>query len=178
MAEPLQDYLFVAVLRAPHGVKGELKVKLLSDLPDRLAGLAEVFLFAPDEKTLLGKRHILNLRGADHSIIKLEGIRDRSAAEKLRGVFLAVPREEAYPLKKDQYFLADLLNMKVYDKLRGLIGTLKDAAENPSQDILFIARKGKKDLLLPFTKENVLSVDFSKGIIKVDLPEGLWEIYD
>lgn len=153
-------------------------MKLLSDLPDRLAGLSEVFLFSADGKKLLGKRKILALRGAAHEIIRLEGIGDRNEAEKLKGVILAVSRGDAYELEEGSYFIPDLLGMRVEDQEKGMIGTLRDVLDSPAQDILQIRRKGLKDLLMPMTKETVLEVDFEDGIIRVRLPKDLWEVYD
>lgn len=178
MAKSLRQYFFVAVLTAPHGIKGELKLKLLSDLPDRLAGLAEVWLFSRDGKTQLGRKKILALRGAAHEIIKLEQVDDRDAAEKLKGCFLAVSRQEAYPLSDGQYFVDDLLGLKVRDRNRGEIGVLQDALDNPAQPILLIRRPGKKDLLLPLNQATLEDVDFEEEVIKVNLPEGLWEVYE
>lgn len=178
MAWPVSEHFYVAVLAAPHGIKGEFKVKLLSDLPDRLASLSEVLLFSPDGKKPLGCRKISGLRGAGHEIIALEGITDRTEAEKYKGCLLAVPRDQAYPLEEGQYYIADLIGMRVSDKTRGVFGKLSQVLDSPAQDIMQIKRAGKKDLLLPMNKETLTDVDFENGIINVILPPGLWEVYE
>ncbi len=178
MAWPVSEYLHIAVLTSPHGVKGEMKAKILSDLPDRLAGLEEVYLFSPNAKQNLGKRKIESVRGAAHDLVKLAGVESREEAEKLKGTYLSLSRAEAMPLAEGQYYITDLIGMRVADHNRGLIGTLKDVLDTPSGDLFVIKREGAKDLLLPIRGGALSEVDFAEGIIQVQLPEGLWEIYE
>ncbi len=178
MAWPLSDYLHIAVLTSAHGVKGEMKAKILSDLPDRLAGLEEVYLFSPDAKKNLGLRRLQDVRGAQHDLVKLEGVETRDDAEKLKGSYLSVKREEALPLEEGQYYISDLIGMKVRDEARGVIGTLKEVLDTPAGDLFVIKRPGAKDLLLPTRGGALLDVNFTEGEIYVSLPEGLWEVYD
>ena len=178
MAWTKSPFLHIAVLTNAHGLNGENKVKLLSDLPDRLAGLEEVYLLSPDGKVNRGKRKILSLRGADHEIILLSGVPDRAEAEKLKGCYLSVDRSEAYALDEDQYFVSDILGMQVRTSDRGIIGKLGDVLDSPSGEIFQIERPGSKDLLLPLCGGVLLHVDFDEGIIDVALPGGLWEVYE
>lgn len=153
-------------------------MKLLSDRPGRMADLSEVLLFEKDGKTSAGKRRIVGLKGSSHDIIKLEGIDDRSEAEALKGFYLAVPREAAYEPEEGEYFIPDLIGMRVADRERGVIGTLAEVPETPANDILLVKRSGKKDLLIPLAPGILQDVDFAEGVIHVVLPAGLWEIYE
>ncbi len=177
MAWPVKQHLYIAVITQAHGVKGECKVKLLSDLPDRLVGLEEVSLYSPDGKRNLGTFKLTEVRGNNLEIIRLEGVTTREAAEKLKGAYLAVERADAYELEDGQYFIADLIGMEVRDEVRGKIGVLAEVSEGVGTDLLRVSRGQMKDLYLPVQGGNLLDVNFAEGFILVSLPEGLWEIY-
>ena len=74
--------------------------------------------------------------------------------------------------------MSDLIGLKVIDAERGEIGRLKDISDNGAQDIYEIARPNMKALYLAISPETFLDADLNKGEIHVQLPHGLWEIYD
>ena len=109
---------------------------------------------------------------------KLEGVEDRDEAEALKGTYIAVSRADAVPLKKDSYYIADLIGVKVIDDERGELGTVCDCYETGANYILEIKRSKPKNLLLPFLKVYCYEVDVESGFIKCRLPEGLYELYE
>ena len=107
------------------------------------------------------------------------GVFDRDKAELLRGRFIAVERENAVKLKKDNYFITDLKGLNVIDDERGDLGKVIDCFATGPQFTLEIKRENKKkNLMLPFVKVYCYEVDIEAGYIKCRLPEGLYELYD
>ena len=177
MAWQIESHFFIAQLGKAHGIKGELKLKILSPNPDVFDYLEEVILFSPNGENELATYTMEELRGEPVSIIKLSGVSDRSQAEQLNGHYLAVRREDASPLEEGEYYIADLIGMEVIDETRGVIGTLRNVIDGASP-VLQIQRPGKKDLYMPKLGGHFKNADLETGKIEVSLPEGLWEIYD
>ena len=78
----------------------------------------------------------------------------------------------------DSFFIVDMLGMTVIDDERGELGTISDVFETGANFVISVRRKGKKDLLIPFLKAVCYDTDIESSVMKVKLPEGLYEIYD
>ncbi len=172
----MRQYFHVARIRAAHGVRGELKLDLLSEEPGRLRTLSTVFLLSPQEE-VLGRRR-LSVRPKEEQIARLEGVDSREAAEALKAHFLSVPREEALPLGEGRYFVDDLIGLSVEAEDGQVLGSIREVLPYAPNDILVIRRPGKKDLLLPVQNETFLRADLELGRAYVQVPPGLLEIYE
>lgn len=107
----MEDLLQVGVITTTHGVRGEVKVFPTTDDPARFKKLKNVILDTGKEKLELeiaGVKFFKNM-----VILKFKGIDDINDVEKYRKKSLYVTRENAVKLKKDEYFIADLIGMKV-----------------------------------------------------------------
>lgn len=104
------------------------------------------------------------------ALIKIDGIDTRNASEAICKKKLFIPFEDRKPLEKDQYFIDDLLGLTVYTVDGKVIGELSDVMIQHGNDILVI-RSGDKEVLIPFVKAFVRSVD-EKGIV-VEPIEGM-----
>lgn len=107
------------------------------------------------------------------AILKFKGIDTVEAAEKYRKCSLLVPREKAVRLSKDEYFIADLIGLRVQDEDGAEIGILKDVIETGANDVYVIGLHSGKELLLPAIKQCVLTVDVEKGFMRIHILEGL-----
>ncbi len=172
-----QTFLHVAQIIGAHGVKGELKVVVLSENKDRLQELSELSLLTAGG-LFVKKVRFTARRMNNFELIKIEGLDDRDEALALKNHYLSVSRDEAAPLPEGRYYVSDLIGLKVIDAERGEIGRLKDISDNGAQDIYEIARPKMKALYLAISPETFLDADLNKGEIHVQLPHGLWEIYD
>ena len=92
-----------------------------------------------------------------------------------KGRDLWVPREEAQELDEDEYYIADLLGMKVLLEDGSEFGTLKNVMETGANDVYQIRLKDGRQLLLPAIKECVLDVDVEAGRMKIHILDGLLE---
>lgn len=107
------------------------------------------------------------------AILKFRGIDSIEEAERYRKASLLVPRSDAVRLRKDEYFVADLIGLTVRDEDGTEIGTLKDVIETGANDVYAIDLRDGRELLLPAIKQCVLEVDVEAGFIRIHILEGL-----
>lgn len=161
----------VGVISATHGLKGEVKVFPTTDDPQRFRKLREVLL--DDGKALL-KLEIEQVKFFKQFVIlKFRGYDDISQVEKWKKKPLKVYREQAVALGKNEYYIADLIDMEVYLEDGTLFGTLKDVMQTGANDVYVIETVQGKEVLLPAIKQCILSVDVEKGQMTVYVMPGL-----
>jgi 16S rRNA processing protein RimM len=174
----LDKLIIIGKITGAHGVRGELKVFPLTDDPRRFLKLKECFICGqnfekPEAKTCQNAR-----LDRGNVLVRFEDIGDRDKAELIKGRFIAVTRDNAVKLKKDNYFITDLKGLNVIDDDKGDLGKVIDCFETGSQFTLEIKRDKKKNLMIPFVKVYCYEVNIEGGYIKCRLPEGLYELYD
>ena len=92
---------------------------------------------------------------------RLTGVATREAAEALKGTRLYAPRDRLPALADDEFYHADLIGLAVVDTGGAPLGTVRAVLDHGAGDILEIARPGAPDLLLPFTRAAVPTVDLA-----------------
>jgi 16S rRNA processing protein RimM len=102
-------------------------------------------------------------------ILKFEGFDNMNDVEKLRQCKILVDRENAVKLEKDEYFVADLLDMTVVDEDGNDIGKITDVMETGANDVYVIGMNDGREKLIPAIKDCILDVDMENGIMKVHL---------
>jgi len=100
-------------------------------------------------------------------VAKLEGIADRTAAEKYKGQLIAVPRAELPEREEGEYYWSDLVGMSVENLAGEKFGTVDSLLETGANDVLVI--KGERgETLIPFIGAVIQQVDLKKKTIRVD----------
>lgn len=169
------DLFRVGVIANTHGVKGEVKIFPTTDAPERFKKLKSVILDAKREKITLdiqSARFFKNL-----VIVKFKGIDDINDIEKYKGCDLYVTRENATPLDEGEYYIADLIDMKVVDDEGKELGVLFDVMQTGANDVFVVnLNDSDKELLLPNIPDCVLNVDLEKKVITVHVLDGLMDI--
>lgn len=167
-----EDMFRIGVITEPHGIKGEVKVFCTSDEPAHLKKVKKVLLVPTkgDEKELTMKQ--VRLAG-QFLIVQFEEVTDRNAAETLRKAELYVERKDAVPLQQDEYYINDLIGLKVVDENDLALGTLTEVIPTGANDVYEITLSSGEQLLLPAIKQCILSVNVPDGYIKVHVLEGL-----
>ena len=163
----------VGVITSPHGIAGEVNVFPTTDDPKRFRRLKEVILVKGKTESTIEIESVKFFK--QMVILKLKGFDDRDSVEKLRQCSLLVPRENAVRLQKDEYFIADLIGLKVLDADQSdeEIGTLEDVMSTGANDVYVIRKTSGEELLLPAIKQCVLEVNIMDGFVRVHLLEGL-----
>lgn len=168
--EGASTYVCMAEIVGVHGVKGMLKLKVFSDNPEKLMADAPLCDAAgkPGLKLISLQPH------GNIFLAKAEGIIDRTAAEKMRGTRLYVPRGSLPEIKdKNTYYHADLIGLATKDAGGAVIGKIIKVENFGAGDLLEIKPVKGASYYLPFTKTNVPNVDIDKGEATVIVPEGL-----
>ena len=106
-------------------------------------------------------------------ILKFKGYDNINDVERFRKKSLYVTRENAVKLKKNEYFIADLIGLKVTSDEGEDLGELTDVLQTGANDVYVISKEGADDILLPAIRECIKNVDLQKGEITVHVMKGL-----
>ena len=169
----MEDLLQVGVITTTHGVRGEVKVFPTTDDPARFKKLKNVVLDTGRERIdleIAGVKFFKNM-----VILKFKGIDNINDVEKYRKKSLYVTRENAVKLKKNEYFIADLIGLKAESEEGEDLGSLSDVLQTGANDVYVLSKEGTSDILLPAIKECVKEVDIEGGKMIVHLLPGLRE---
>lgn len=167
----MEDFFKVGVITTTHGVRGEVKVFPTTDDARRFKRLKEVILDTGKEQLTLEIESVKFFK--QFVILKFKGIDNINDVEKYRQKELFVPRKNAVRLSKDEYFIADLIGLKVLDEQEQEIGVMEDVMETGANDVYVIRMNDGRELLLPAIKQCVLQVDVESGYVKVHIMDGL-----
>ena len=170
----MEDLLQVGVITSTHGVRGEVKVFPTTDDPARFKKLKQVILDTGKKQLNLeiaGVKFFKNM-----VILKFKGIDNINDVEKYRQKSLFVTRENAVKLKKNEYFIADLIGLQVETDEGEVLGVLDEVLQTGANDVYVIKAEGADDLLIPAIKDCVKNVDVEAGKMQVHLLPGLREI--
>lgn len=167
----MEQLLQVGVITQPHGVRGEVKVFPTTDDPVRFKKLKKVILDTGKEKLDLEVEHVKFFK--QFVIVKFKEFDNINDIERYKRCPLLVTRENAVSLEEDEYFVADMIGMKVITEDGTEFGTLSDVMETGANDVYVIDSKEHGEILMPAIKECVLNVDMESGIITVHLMNGL-----
>lgn len=167
----MEERFQVGVITSTHGVRGEVKVYPTTDDPKRFKRLKDVILDTGKEQLTLEIEGVKFFK--QFVILKFKGFDNINDIEKYRQKSLYVTRANAVRLRKDEYFIADLMGLKVIDEEDKEIGILKDVMETGANDVYEITMNDGRELLLPAIKQCVLEVNVEEGYIKVHILDGL-----
>ena len=165
----MEDYLMVGVIANTHGVRGEVKVYPTTDDVNRFKKLKEIYM--GDEKAPL---HIQSVKFQKNMVIL--GFKEYTSlneVEGLRNKELFVDRAHAVKLQKDEYFISDLIGLKVVTDEGADFGQLTDVMTTGANDVYVVKTTDGKEVLLPAIKECVLKVDMNERVMNVHIMEGL-----
>lgn len=170
----MEDLLQVGIITSTHGVRGEVKVYPTTDDPRRFRRLKEVVLDTGREKLNLEIEGVKFFK--QFVILKFKGLDNINDIEKYRQKSLYVTRKNAVRLQRDEYFIADLIGLKVQDEDGTELGTVKDVIETGANDVYEVEMADGRSLLLPAIKQCILNVDVENGMMRVHVLEGLLDL--
>lgn len=163
--------LQVGVITQTHGIRGEVKVFPTTDDVNRFKKLKEVMLDTGKERLTMEIESVKFFK--QYVILKFRGYDSINDIEKYKRAKLLVTRDKAVKLKKDEYFIADLIGLKVVTGDGESFGTLKDVLATGANDVYVVERPDTSEVLLPAIKECILNVDMEQGCISVHIMDGL-----
>ncbi len=163
-----QDLVLVGIFGAAHGVRGEVRLKSYTGDPLAIADYPR--LTDESGKT---KFKIVSARPVkdDILVVRVDGVADRTAAEKLTNTSIYMPRADLPPAHEEEFYHADLIGLRVETREGVLIGTIANVLNFGAGDILDVRPEIGENLLLPFTKKVVPIVEITLKRVVVDMPE-------
>ena len=166
--------LTVARIGRVHGVLGEVTIEVRTDEPDERFFIGSVLATEPASFGPLTITSVRNHNGI--LLLSFQGILDRNAAEKLRDVLLVADVDvNAEGFDEDDFHIQQLLGCRVVTESGTEIGLVTDVVPLPGQDLLAVDNAGK-EILIPFVRAIVPTVDVKNKLITVIEQEGLLDV--
>ena len=174
MARNPEQRVALGVVTGIHGVRGLVRIKSFAADPKAIAAYGPL-----EDET--GERHFaLTLQGGknDALIAAIAGIDTPEAAARLKGAQLYVRRDALPPAEDDEFYHADLVGLEVRLHDGSRFGRIHAVRNFGAGDTLEIERDAGDDILVPFTRASVPSVDLAAGYVVLDPPAGLLDDRD
>jgi 16S rRNA processing protein RimM len=176
------DRLTLARLLRPHGIRGEIAAEILTDFPERLTKLREVWLWDPRADALQKiavERCWLSVARGGQAVFKFSGVDRIEDVEKLRGLEVQVPLSERMELASGSYYISDLAGCEVWERAAGgngesKLGIVRGVQESGTPVLEVETPEG--EVLVPLATEICRRIDVSARRIEVVMPEGLKEL--
>ena len=168
-SEPRPGRVALGVLTGAHGVRGLVRLKSFATEPKSIAD------YGPLEDEAGTRRFALTLKGGtrDALIAEIAGVTTRDAAEALRGTSLYVRRELLPETDAEEFYHADLVGLDVRLKDGARFGQVRAVRNFGAGDSLEIERDAGGDILVPFNRATVPTIDVAQGFVVLDPPLGL-----
>ena len=160
------DYLIVGYVRGCWGTRGEIKVDIMTDFPDR---------FEPHQKVYIDG-HALTIEKShprkDHYVLKLSTVNDIQSERYLQGKALEIPLSKARTLPEGEYYRFQIIGLEVVSTEGETVGRIVDILPTVSNDV-YIVQSPKGDILIPAIEDVVKSIDLEKGQMFIEIISGL-----
>ena len=163
-----------------HGLRGQVRVRYFGDGPENILGAPRLLLAEPErgiedpaaeefevEAGAAGRRGEVRLA--------LRGIRNREAAEALKGRLVTGAREHLSPLPEGEFYWYELIGCQVRAAGGRIIGTVKEIWETGAHDVLVVEREDGQSCLIPTARALMKEVDVEAGRIVVEDLPGLFD---
>lgn len=166
-------YLILGEILRPHGVRGEVRMRIVTDYPERLHELKTVFLGkSPDDKQITSAKLTHVRFHKDYALLTFKGYHNRNEADALRQQLVMVDLENAVPLEDGEYYLFQLVGLTVIADDEP-IGVVKEVLQTGANDVYILQSEKHGEILIPAHEETIVKIDFDTEIITMKLPEGL-----
>jgi 16S rRNA processing protein RimM len=177
--------VWLARIRRPQGRKGEVFAEILTDFPDKFRERRQLWLLAapasaaaaaqsPRQVELLN--HWLHKGGV---VLHFAGVDSITAAETLKGMIVAISREERAALNEDEVYVGDLIGCVLVDVAGAeavRVGEIENVDRSGGAAPLLVVRGTKGEVLVPFTKSYLRKVDLGARRVEMELPVGLVDL--
>lgn len=170
------QYLVVARVVRPHGVRGDLRVQALTAFPERMNRLEQIFLSRdPDDPARFVSHTVQRIRPdkGDMWLLHLEGVEDRDLADEWRDHYVLVSLADAVPLEADEVYLFQVMGLSVQTRDGRVLGRVTDIIETGANDVFVVRGELYGEVLIPHIDSVVRQIDVEAGIVWIDPLPGL-----
>lgn len=167
---PSNDFIVLATIVRPHGLKGEVKVSLSCSGLDRLVSCKTLRLVKEGQelKRVTVGRSFMHPDG--DAVVRLKEVAGVDEAETLRGAYLAVREGEQPELPPDTYYLDELVGLNVATVTGEDLGRIEEVMDGLANGVC-VVKKGEKETLIPVLKSVIREVDLKGRRMTVELAE-------
>lgn len=168
------QYLLLGEILRPHGIIGEMRMKVLTAYPERLKDIKTVYLGRKPDSTDVTPYIIETARmHQGYALVRFKDINDRNQADLLRQLLVMIPLENAVPLEEGEFYLYQLIGLEVRTDEGETLGHLTEVLETGANDVYIVDSPEYGEVLIPVTSETIIKTDIEAGVVIVKLPEGL-----
>ena len=169
------ERIAIGIIRKAHGVRGEASVESWSDSPERFSEVSSVTLVSPDESSTRDAVIDSVRLHAGRALVKFSGIDSPEEVQSLQNWTVEIPAAEARKLEADEYFLHDLVGLRLIDAEDVERGKVVGIEETGGGVLLVVdGPRGRYDV--PFAAEICTRVDLDAKTIAVSLPDGIEDL--
>jgi 16S rRNA processing protein RimM len=165
-----QGFVEIGLFIGPHGIKGEVKVKSFTEIPENLFVYEEFFLGNQTKPIKLKLVRIIK----QNIICIVEDVKTRNEAEKFKNLILYVRRDNLPLLKDDEFYQRDLLDFQVYDLERHNLGFVT-SFNDFGGGLLVEVEKNKKRFYLPIGKPFLKDINYKDKEVILNIDPGFIE---
>ncbi len=167
LSEP--EYVTIGQILAPWGIKGKLKVEIVTDFPQRFTPCSKIYINQQPMTIDSTEWH------KGKAIIKLSTIDSIEDAQRLRGQPIEIHRSQLQPLPEGQYYHFQLIGLEVQTSQGELLGNITEILTAESNDI-YVVSGNRGEILIPAIEDVVKSIDLNKGRIVIKPIQGLLKL--
>jgi 16S rRNA processing protein RimM len=181
-SDPREDWVWLARVRRPQGRKGEVFAEILTDFPEKFAERRKVWLLKDEGAPSSAPRAMELVNHWQHKggiVLHFAGIDSISAAETLTGLTVAIPQSQRAALGEDEIYISDLIGCNVIDVAGSEpreIGKIRNVDRTAGPVPLLIVDAMGGEVLIPFAKSYLRSVNVPDQRVEMALPEGLVDL--
>ncbi len=168
---PTQNEVTIGIILRPHGLRGFVKVRPLTDDPQRYFDLKKVRIHLKGEALGEIKIERVAMSSPQSLLVKFRGRDAVEQVEALRGAEIRIARKECLPTEQDQFYQFDLIGLPVQTTSGRMLGTVSSIMEHPGNDVWVVHDEAHNEFLLPAIASVIKEVDLhNKRIVIEPLP--------
>lgn len=174
MARPAPKYLLIGEILRPHGVRGELRMRVITEYPERIAKLKKVYLGRDPYDPKLNVYEIADVRWHHEvALVTFKNVDDRDAADRLRQLSVMVAIEDAVPLEDGEVYLFEIIGMRAVTEDGQDLGEISDIIEAGPNDIFVITGEKYGEFTVPDVPQFIVRIDRAARHIVIRPIDGL-----
>jgi 16S rRNA processing protein RimM len=157
----------------PFGVRGEVRVESLTDVPGRFEGLQTVTLALPDGSSM--ETNVTSVRQINQGVILgFSAFSTPEAVAPYRGAWIQIPVSHNLPREKDTFYQFELIGLRVEDSDGQAIGSVEEVLEYPQHHVL-VVRNQDREVLIPASRRTIERVDLNHKVLRLTSREW-WDV--
>ncbi len=162
-------FIIVGKFRRPHGIKGEIRMTVLTDFPDLIGQGQTIYAGESYQQYTIDA---VRWHGAD-MLVSLKELPDRTAVEIFRNIMVYMKGDDTPELPEGEYYIHQLIGLQVVTDQDQILGTIKEIIVTGANDVYLVDTGTGKDILLPAIDDVVLEINHDQGFIRVHIIPGL-----